>query len=225
MKRYLLLLIIISSCSSSDNFHLNGNIKGLQKGTVILTKSMEGSEIVLDSVSLNGSSEFVLSCLLEEPEVLKIKLANAGVNNDEIEFFANNGITEFKTSLKRFGYDSKISGSTQQKKLEKFNQMMTKYKEENLSLIKNRIEYYSKEKELNIINDKLANLKKREMFFIINYSLNNADSEISPFIATKFLYDANKKYLDTIYKSLNQKVKESKYGLLLKERLTIEAIN
>ena len=60
MKRYLLLLIIIGSCSSSDNFHLNGNIKGLQKGTVILTKSMEGSEIVLDSVSLNGSSEFVL---------------------------------------------------------------------------------------------------------------------------------------------------------------------
>ena len=77
MKRYLLLLIIISSCSSSDNFHLNGNIKGLQKGTIILTKSMEGSEIVLDSVSLNGSSEFILSCLLEEPEVLKIKLVNA----------------------------------------------------------------------------------------------------------------------------------------------------
>ena len=67
MKRYLLLLIIISSCSSSDNFHLNGNIKGLHKGTIILTKSMEGSERVLDSVSLNGSSEFILSCLLEEP--------------------------------------------------------------------------------------------------------------------------------------------------------------
>ena len=225
MKRYLLLLIIISSCSSSDNFHLNGNIKGLQKGTIILTKSMEGSEIILDSISLNGSSEFILSCLLEEPEVLKIKLVNAGVNNDEIEFFANKGVTEFKTSLRRFGYDSKISGSTQQKKLEKFNQMMTKYNEENLSLIKNRIEYYSKEKELDIINNKLANLKKREMFFIINYSLNNSNSEISPFIATKFLYDANKKYLDTIYKSLSQKVKESKYGLLLKERMIMEGVN
>ena len=225
MKRYLLLLIIISSCSSSDNFHLNGNIKGLQKGTIILTKSMEGSERVLDSVSLNGSSEFILSCLLEEPEVLKIKLVNAGVNNDEIEFFANKGVTEFKTSLRRFGYDSKISGSTQQKKLEKFNQMMTKYNEENLSLIKNRIEYYSKEKELDIINNKLANLKKREFFFIINYSLNNGSSEISPFIANKFLYDANKKYLDTIYKSLSQKVKESKYGLLLKERMSMEGVN
>ena len=147
------------------------------------------------------------------------------MNNDEIEFFANKGITEFKTSLRRFGYDSKISGSTQQKKLEKFNQMMTKYNEENLSLIKNRIEYYSKEKELDIINNKLANLKKREMFFIINYSLNNSNSEISPFIATKFLYDANKKYLDTIYKSLSQKVKESKYGLLLKERMSMEGVN
>ena len=53
MKKYLLLLIIISSCSPTNNFQLNGDIKGLKKGTILLTKSIEGSEVTLDSINLN----------------------------------------------------------------------------------------------------------------------------------------------------------------------------
>ena len=89
MKRYLLLLIIIfSSCSPNNNFQLNGDIKGLKKGTVILTKSIKGVEVTLDSINLNGTSEFTLSSYLSEPEVLKIKLTQSGINDDEVEFFA-----------------------------------------------------------------------------------------------------------------------------------------
>jgi len=220
MKKYLLLLIIISSCSSPNNFHLNGNIKGLQKGTVILTRSLEGSEIVLDSINLNGSSDFILSYLIDEPEVLKIKLANSGIYNDEIYFFASKGDMDFKTSLKRFVYDATFIGSVQQQKLEEFKKMMTKYNEENLNLIKNQIELSNNEEELNIINKKLLNLKKSEMFFIINFSINNSNSEISPFIANKYLNDINIKYLDTIYKTLEENIKNSKYGLLLKDKLS-----
>ena len=53
------------------------------------------------------------------------------------------------------------------------------------------------------------------MYFIINFSINNSDSEISPYIAGKFLNDANQKYLDTIYNSLSKNIKDSKYGVLL----------
>ena len=60
MKKYLLLLIIISSCSPTNNFQLNGDIKGLKKGTILLTKSIEGSEVTLDSINLNGTSEFIV---------------------------------------------------------------------------------------------------------------------------------------------------------------------
>jgi hypothetical protein len=73
-KHILLLIIIISSCSPNNNFQLNGDIKGLKKGTVILSKSIKGVDVNLDSVNINGNSNFSLSAYLNEPEVLKLKL-------------------------------------------------------------------------------------------------------------------------------------------------------
>ena len=216
MKKYLLIfIIIISSCSPNNNFQLNGNIKGLKKGTVILTKSIKGAEVTLDSINLNGTSKFTLGSYLNEPEVLKIKLTQSGIHNDEIEFFADKGITNFKTNLKRFSYESNFDGSDQQKKLDDFKTMLTRFKEENLNLIKNQIEFSGNQEKLNSINRELINLKNREMYFIINFSINNRDSEISPYIAGKFLNDVNQKYLDTIYNSLSKNIKDSKYGVLL----------
>ena len=223
MKKYLLIfIIIISSCSPNNNFQLNGNIKGLKKGTVILTKSIKGAEVTLDSINLNGTSKFTLGSYLNEPEVLKIKLTQSGIHNDEIEFFADKGITNFKTNLKRFSYESNFDGSDQQKKLDDFKTMLTRFKEENLNLIKNQIEFSGNQEKLNSINRELINLKKREMYFIINFSINNSDSEISPYIAGKFLNDANQKYLDTIYNSLSKNIKESKYGVLLEGMIDTE---
>ena len=60
------------------------------------------------------------------------------------------------------------------------------------------------------------------MYFIINFSINNSDSEISPYIAGKYLKDANQRYLDTIYNSLSKEIKDSKYGVLLKDIKEIE---
>jgi hypothetical protein len=216
-KHFLLLIIIISSCSPNNNFQLNGDIKGLKKGTVILTKSIKGVEVTLDSIDLNGSSKFTLTAFLNEPEVLKLKLIKSGIYNDEVEFFGNNGITNFKTNLKRFSYESNFEGSKQQEKLDNFNTMLNRFKEENLNFIKTQIEFSGNQEKLDIINRELINLKKREMYFIINFSINNSESEISPYIAEKYLKDANQRYLDTIYNSLSKEIKDSKYGVLLKE--------
>ena len=223
MKKYLLLFIItISSCSPNNNFQLNGDIKGLKKGIVILTKSIKGVEVTLDSINLNGTSKFTLVSYLNEPEVLKIKLTQSGIHNDEIEFFADKGITNFKTNLKRFSYESNFEGSEQQEKLDDFKAMLNRFNEENLNLIKNQIEFSGSQEKLNIINGELINLKKREMYFIINFSINNSDSEISPYIAGKFLNDADQKFLDTIYNSLSKNIKDSKYGILLEEIIEVE---
>ena len=221
-KHFLLLIIIISSCSPKNNFQLNGDIKGLKKGTVILTKLIRGVEVTLDSIDLNGSSKFTLTAYLNEPEVLKLKLIKSGIHNDEVEFFGNNGITNFKTNLKRFSYESNFEGSKQQEKLDDFNTMLNRFKEENLNFIKTQIEFSGNQEKLDIINRELINLKKREMYFIINFSINNSDSEISPYIAGKYLKDANQRYLDTIYNSLSKEIKDSKYGVLLKDIKDIE---
>ena len=221
-KHFLLLIIIISSCSPNNNFQLNGDIKGLKKGTVILTKLIEGVEVTLDSIDLNGSSKFTLTAFLNEPEVLKLKLTKSGIHNDEVEFFGNNGITNFKTNLKRFSYESNFEGSKQQEKLDDFNTMLNRFKEENLNFIKTQIEFSGNQEKLDIVNRELISLKKREMYFIINFSINNSDSKISPYIAGKYLKDANQRYLDTIYNSLSKEIKDSKYGVLLKDIKDIE---
>lgn len=163
MKKHLLIfVVIISSCSPNNNFQLNGDIKGLKKGTVILTKSIKGTEVTLDSINLNGTSKFTLGSYLNEPEVLKIKLTKSGIHNDEIEFFADKGITNFKTNLKRFSYESNFDGSDQQEKLNDFKTMLNRFNEENLNLIKNQIEFSGNEEKLNTINKELINLKKEK---------------------------------------------------------------
>jgi hypothetical protein len=178
--------------------------------------------VTLDSINLNGTSKFTLGSYLNEPEVLKIKLTKSGIHNDEIEFFADKGITNFKTNLKRFSYESNFDGSQQQEKLNDFKTMLIRFKDENLNLIKNQIEFSGNQEKLNIINRELINLKKREMYFIVNFSINNSDNEISPYIAGKFLNDANQKYLDTIYNSLSINIKDSKYGVLLEGIMKVE---
>ena len=47
--------------------------------------------------------------------------------------------------------------------------------------------------------------------------MNNKDLEIAPYLAVSEIFDANVKYLDTIYSSLTPQVRKSKYGKTLKE--------
>ena len=49
----------------------------------------------------------------------------------------------------------------------------------------------------------------------VNFALNNKDKEVAPYLLLTEIYDANIKYLDTVYTSLTPKIKDSKYGTLL----------
>jgi hypothetical protein len=218
-KKIILLLLIFSSCTENTNFQLKADINGLKKGTILLTKSSNDEEVILDSINVNGSSEFTLSSYLHEPEVLKLKLIKSGIHDDEVEFFANEGIMNFNTSLKRFSYEAKFEGSAQQDKFQEFKEMMSKFNEENLKLIKRQIESIDDIEEIKIIQNELNSLQKREVLYIVNFSLNNKENEISPYIILKYKNAINTKYLEKAYNSLDNNIRNSKYGMLLKEEL------
>lgn len=220
-KKIILLLLIFSSCTENTNFQLKADINGLKKGTILLTKSSNDEEVILDSINVNGSSEFTLSSYLHEPEVLKLKLIKSGIHDDEVEFFANEGIMNFNTSLKRFSYEAKFKGSAQQDKFQEFKEMMSKFNEENLKLIKRQIESIDDIEEIKIIQNELNSLQKREILYIVNFSLNNKENEISPYIILKYKNAINTKYLEKAYNSLDNNVRNSKYGILLKEELQL----
>jgi len=222
MKKIFILFtaVLLASCTSDDsNIIVKGNVKGLKKGTVYLTRILDSTYQVMDSVILNGSSDFELRGYIDEPEVLFLSLDANSSKENIINFFADKGITEINTTLKRFAFDYSINGSEQQKLLEEYKKMSRQYNNKNLDFIKQHFEALGENDSLkadSIYNLSQMNLK-RKYLFTVNYALNHKNSEIAPYLALSEIYDTNIKFLDTIYKALPNDIEKSKYGQSLGE--------
>jgi len=212
----LLILLIIISCGKTEpNLTVTGSIKGLKKGTLYLQQLQDTILIVKDSVIYNGEENYTLTSDLEAPEMLYLTLdKNAGDDIPRISFFAVPGVIEINTTLKRFEYDAKIKGSPLQEKLEEFKGIVSKFNDQNLELIKSKFDAQKSgdSAKINKSNQDSDNLLKRKYLYAINFAMNNKDSEIAPYIALAEIYNANTKYLDTIYKALPKDIANSKYG-------------
>ena len=72
MKNALLLFfsfIIISCANKQHDLTVKGNIKGLKKGTIYLKKANDTIITTVDSLVINGISEFELHSSIASPEV------------------------------------------------------------------------------------------------------------------------------------------------------------
>ncbi|MBB1489736.1 DUF4369 domain-containing protein, partial [Oceanospirillum sp. D5] len=116
------------------------NIKGLKKGTVYLKRVIDTVMVTVDSIVVNGNSEFELYADLDEPDLLFLDLDKNSKEEDRISFFADKGIIEINTSLKNFVTDAKIKGSEHQKVLEDYQELMSRLNNRNLDLIKESFE-------------------------------------------------------------------------------------
>ncbi|MFL0352295.1 DUF4369 domain-containing protein [Xanthomarina sp. GH4-25] len=227
MKKLALffVLIVIVSCGKDPDLIVKGHVKGLKKGTVYLEKEQDSSIIIVDSIFLNGPSEFELKSDLESPEAFYLRLdkKNSKENNTRIVFFADKGVTEINTTLKNFVQDAKINGSKQQKLYEDFLKVITRYDDKNLDLIKESFEAKKSNDSVRIEanNKALDNLVKSKYLYIVNFAVNNKNSEVAPYLALTEIYDAQIKWLDTINNSLTPPIKDSKYGKALEGYLAI----
>lgn len=216
----LVVLVCIMSCGKDDsNFTLKGNVKGLMKGTVFLQKIQDSSLVTIDSMVINGTSEFELHTNLDSPEVLYLKLHKQDNVENMMSFFADKGVTEITSTNKNFLFDAKIKGSKQQKKLEEYLVMMSRFQDQNLDLIKENFDA-QKNQDSTKLNASIKNYNnhiKRKYLYTVNFAINNKDSEVAPYLALTQIYDANLKYLDTINSSLAPSIKTSKYGKELQE--------
>jgi len=227
MKRALFILYILLafSCGKSEpDLIVTGTIKGLKKGTLFLQKFKDTALVTIDSLIINGEEPFEFQCDLEEPEVLFLTLDKKSNNTHRLSFFANKGITEIETTLKRFAYDAKINGSTQQESYNEYYSIIAKFNNQQLELIKSRFEALQSNNDslIKAANFDTNNLIKRKYLYTVNFALNNKDSEVAPYVTIAEIFDANLKYLDTIYNTLPKDIANSKYGkeldLHIKER-------
>ena len=215
------LLIILSLCflfscgdNASDKLIVKGNIKGLKKGTVYLKKASDSTFITVDSMVVNGSSNFQLQTPIESPELFYLYLDKNDTEENIITFFGDKGTTEINTSRKRFSYDAKVKGSKQQEVFEAYLDMASKFNNKNLELIKENFDAI-KENDTALINateKNYKNLEKRKYLYTVNFSIKNRDSEVAPYLALTELYNANIKLLDMVNDTLTTSVKASNYG-------------
>ena len=212
----IMLLIACNKKESKTNLHITGNIKGLKKGILYIQKIVDTSLVAIDTIKIDGDSNFTSDLEIKSPEMYYLFL-DRGVTNsldNNLAFFAESGNIDIQTSLDFFNSDAKISGSNNQDKFDEFKKVTSRFNDENLSLMELKFNAF-KNKNMKMV-DSIAekqdlNLKRRYLFST-NFALNNKDYEIAPYIALTEIPDINLKYLDTIQKSMTKKVAQSLYG-------------
>lgn len=225
MKKQLIILAVvfsIFSCSKNEsNLHITGNIKGLNKGTLYIQKIVDTVLVPIDTIKIDGKSEFESHLQIDSPEMYYLFL-DRGVTNsldNNIPFFAEAGEISIQTSLENYLSDAKITGSKNHDKFEEYKLVNLRYTDKNLDLVQMQFKAFQNKEYAQA--DSIANeqdlVTKRRYLYAVNFALNNKDFEVAPFIALSEIPDVNLKYLDTIQKMMTPKVAKSMYGKKLKD--------
>jgi len=227
IKNILILLLSVTitySCNNSESnnyMSVSGKIDGLRKGKLYLQQFVDSVFISIDSTEINNEFEFNLSTSINEPDIYYLYLDKFDGDslNDRIKFFGNSGEIVINSRLKTFDTNAEILGSDNQTLMEEYMSIIRKFNFENLDLLEI---YYDSQikgdnKRFDSVNDAINNLIKRKYLYSLNFATTNADYEISPFIVTTEIPDANKELLKQVYDKFNDSIKVSKYGKLLME--------
>ena len=198
---------------------VSGNIDGLKKGTIYLQKQQDSIIVSIDSILLEGNSNFKLETEINEPDIYYLYLdKNDGDSlNDIITFFGNNGEINIKTSLKNFDSSYEISGSKNTELLQEYFSIIRKFNLQNLDLLEifYKAQIENNQAKIDSVNTQIENLIKRKYLYTLNFATNNSEFEISPYLAVSQIADANQEFLLKLYDTLPEKIKNSKYGKIL----------
>lgn len=224
----LLVIVLLVSCANEEpqhEFTLKGYVKGLKKGTVYLQRQQDTSMVTLDSLEIQGNPNFELHYDLTEPEVLFLKLDKNDNDEGTVAVFANKGVTEVNTTLKNFNYDAVVKGSKQQEVLEEYLVMMSKFNDRNLEIIQESLEASKANDTTVSFEEDYNKLLRRKYLYTINFAVNNKDSEVAPYLAISEIPDTSVKFLEEIYNALTDDIKNSKYGVQLKDLIALRKEN
>ncbi len=228
MKKILILAVVglfIISCGGNEEstMTVSGKVKGLKKGMLYLQKIPDSTLVTIDSVEIADDESFTFTTELESPEIYYLYLNKDDNNeiNDRIIFFGEPGIITINTSWNTFDLNAKIEGSETHKRLEEYQDMMSKFNSKSLDYL--QAIFDPKIKNDSVAMDSIQKLKDLntlgEYRYAINFALFNKNSCIAPYIALKEVPNANIKFLDSINNSLAPDVANSKYGKALNDYL------
>ncbi|MXN91550.1 DUF4369 domain-containing protein [Flavobacterium sp. Sd200] len=219
----LVALLFIVACGKEENHgdanvHITGNIKGFKKGRLFIKKYADTAFVNIDTINIDGKSEFESHLKLDSPQMLYLVIDRVSSESidQELPFFAEPGNITINTSKDAFFAKAKITGSKNQKVYEEFTALRQKFVNDKMELTKLTIEAGKDVKKLDSIDSQLEKLIKRQYLHTANFALNHANMEVGPYVAlSEVAGDINIKYLDTIQKSMTPQVAKSMYGTML----------
>lgn len=227
---FLVTALLLFSCAETStpsknyNSSLSGSISDIKTGKLYLERLVDTTLMVVDSVSLEGTSDFAFYFDVESPEMMYLyyeKDVNLPIE-DGLSIFMEQGHITLRTTLENFNQNAVVTGSVNHDKLIAYQKLMKRYQDKNLDLIK---DMYLAEKEDDTekileINRQYQTLLNSKYMSTVNFAVNNNNFEIAPYLALYEIFDINTKYLDTIYNTLTPKVKSSTYGKILEGYIT-----
>lgn len=219
-------LLILFSCTSTNDENtmiLKGMVKDLKKGTILLERYVDSAYVTIDSAVIYGDSNFEIKKQLESPEVLHLhlRLENGNLVDDRFSFFAEPGEMNLYTKLDDFS-NATVEGSKNHELLLTYYKMAQRFNDRNLELI---VEEFNAQKEANdsliqVVENKRLALLRNSYLATVNFALQHTDQEIAPFVMIHETPDITVQYLDTVYNSLSDRVKQSGYGKALESRIS-----
>ena len=219
LKLLYILILFLGCDTSNEGLDLNLQIKGLKKGEIIIKKLNDSAFVSLDSFQVNGNNKINFKFILSEPEMIFLDLnLNDGSETKTTNFFAENSKIDIETSLENYGFNISVKGSINDSIYRDYISLNKKFNNQKLDLYErsfNNVKSNNKD-SLKIIENLIININKRQFLHNANYAVRNSNYEVAPYIAITDLYES-KKILDTIYKSLDEKIIGSKYGIQLKK--------
>ena len=221
MKYFLVLFFFVFSCSKIDDenqFSLSLEIEDLKKGVIYLEKISDSSIVVIDSVLFNGNNSIEFQGKIDEPEIMIISLTFENEPDPKsFTFFVEKSNISLKTRLKDFGFKVDSKGSKNDSIYRQYLEINKKFNNEKLDLISNSLVFQKSNNQdsISFYDSKLVNVNKRQFLHNANFAMRYSNYEIAPYIAITDLRESSA-ILDTIYKSLGNGIKNSKYALELK---------
>ncbi|MCH3884709.1 DUF4369 domain-containing protein [Tenacibaculum aquimarinum] len=214
------LAILIFSCSNKKqgNMLVQGQIKGLKKGTLYLQKMNDTVLVSIDSVKLLGDDTFLLSDNVKDP-VMYYLTFDGNTTEKRIMFFGEEGTITINDKIEQFGFNPEVTGSKNQDIIKEFKKIDARFKNQRLDFIKQDFEArkVNDEDKIKQLEDDYKRMMRKRFLFTAQFAKNNADTEAAPYLALTELFDANVRLLDTINNSLTPKVKASDYGKRLQK--------
>jgi len=170
MKKIGLLLVVaiaVIACGkeSENTMYVKASVKGLKKGTFYLQKQIDSMIVSVDSISVDGTEDFLMTDHITSPEMYYLTLANS---SKRISFFGEKDTVYISSQLDLFGIKAKVKGSANQELLDNFNDIQQKFNNQKLDLIKEEFEARkaNSQDSVDVVAAKIKKLGKKEVFIL-----------------------------------------------------------